>query len=65
MNMTDRDQLLAERNAWREQAVELETKVEVLREAIEGVLSAYDDDRLFGDDPIEVSIARAVLDGNK
>ena len=36
-----------------------------LREALEGMLSAYDDDRLFGDDPIEVSIARAALAGKE
>jgi predicted ribosome quality control (RQC) complex YloA/Tae2 family protein len=33
--MTDRDQLLRERNAWRDQAVELEAKIERMQKAIE------------------------------
>ena len=43
---------------------ERDAEIERLNDALEAILSAYDDDRLFGDDPIEVSIARAVLKPN-
>ena len=48
-----------------EKTTVMQAEIETLREALEGMLSAYDDDRLFGDDPIEVSIARAALAGTK
>ena len=63
MNMTDRDQLLAERNAWREQAVELETKVEVLREALlssKASLLLCFSSALVGNVPDEKNIKRSI-----
>ena len=63
MNMTDRDQLLAERNAWREQAVELETKVEVLREALlssKASLLLCLSSALVGNVPDEKNIKRSI-----